>query len=262
MVQAYNFLAAWQLFPEKGQYEYGERPKSGIYKIESPEGKKELIIYHNWVTLENQALSSQYHVSADGAINPFGQPELADQVQVNFIDSISFDIHFYKKGEAALHIVHEIMPNGYLKIIQQGIRASGASYTNTEYYHKQLSVLPYSASVAGAVIKANEEGMIKHKALTAMEEQTNMQLQQIRKQIELLALQAQEIQKRKELSLMIYSAKLSFKPNIGQVYFLYEKTDGSHMLSLISPKEWGAAGPFKKFVASVKLLADHTWLEL
>ena len=63
MVQAYNFLAAWQLFPEKGNYEHGERPKSGIYKIESPEGKKELIIYHNWVTLENQALSSQYHVS-------------------------------------------------------------------------------------------------------------------------------------------------------------------------------------------------------
>ena len=79
MVQAYNFLAAWQLFPEKGSYEYGERPKSGIYKIESAEGKKELIIYHNWVTLENQALSSQYHVLADGAINPFGQPELGRQ---------------------------------------------------------------------------------------------------------------------------------------------------------------------------------------
>src|SRR5688572_26013172 len=262
MVQAYNFLAAWQLFPEKGNYEHGERPKSGIYKIESPEGKKELIIYHNWVTLENQALSSQYHVLADGAINPFAQPQLADQAQVNFIDSISFEIHFYKKGEAALHIVHEIMPNGYLKIIQQGIRENGTSYTNTEYYHKQLSVLPYSASVAGAVIKANEEGMIKHKALTAMEEQTNMQLQQIRKQIELLALQAQEIQKRKELSLMIYSAKLSFKPNIGQTYHLYEKNDGTCMLSLVSPKEWGPNGPFKRFISSVKLLADHTWAEL
>jgi len=262
MVQAYNFLAAWQLFPEKGNYEHGERPKSGIYKIESPEGKKELQIYHNWVTLENQALSSDYRVAADGSLNPFVQTELADQVQVNFIDSITFEIHFYKKGEAALHIVHEIMPNGYLKVIQQGLKENGTSYTNTEYYHKQLSVLPYSASVAGAVIKANEEGIIKHKALTAMEEQTNMQLLQIRKQIELLALQAQEIQKRKELSLMIYNARLSFKPNIGQVYFLYEKKDGSHMLSLIAPREWGSDGPFKKFIASVKLLADHTWMEL
>ena len=262
MVQAYNFLAAWQLFPEKGIYEHGDRPKSGIYKIESPEGKKELIINHHWVTLENQALASQYHVIADGALNPFEQHELADQAQVNFIDSISFEIHFYRKGEVVLHIVLEIMPNGYLRIIQQGFRNDGTRFTNTEQYHKQLSVLPYSASVAGAVIRANEEGMIKHKALTAMEEQTNMQLQQIRKQIELLALQAQEIQKRKELSMLIYNAKLTFKPNIGQVYYLYEKKDGSHTLSLVSPKEWGSNGPFKKFISAVKLLADHTWAEM
>jgi hypothetical protein len=34
------------------------------------------------------------------------------------------------------------------------------------------------------------------------------------------------------------------------------------MLSLVSPKEWGPSMPFKKFVATVKLLADHTWMEL
>jgi hypothetical protein len=262
MVQAYNFLASWQLFPEKGTYENGERPKSGIYKVEAVTGKKELVIYHNWVTLENQAFAASYKILADGDMNEFDNPALADHVQATFPDSISFEIHFYKKGEVTLHVVHEIMPNGYLKITQQGNRDDGTAYTNTEMYHKQLSVLPYSASVSGAVIKATEEGVIKHKALTAMEEQTNMQLEQIRKQIELLALQAHEIQKRKELSLMIYSAKLSFKPNIGQLYYLYEKHDDSCMLSLVSPKEWGAGSPFKRFVAGVKLLADHTWMEI
>lgn len=262
MIQVYNFLASWQLFPEKSSYEYGERPKSGIYKIESVEDHKELSISHNWVTLENQAFSSQYKLIADGDLNPFQNPGLADHAQVSFIDSISFDIHFYKEGKVCVHVVHEIMPNGYLKISQQGTKPDGTSYANSEIYHKQLSVLPYSASVAGALIRPTEEGMIKHKALTAMEEQTNMQLDQIRKQIELLALQAQEIQKRKDLSLMIYNAKLSFKPNIGQTYYLYEKQDGSFMLSLVAPKEWGPSGPFKKFVAAVKLLADHTWMEL
>ena len=262
MVQAYNFLASWQLFPEKGTYEYGERPKSGIYKIEAVPDKKELIIYHNWVTLQSQAFAASYKINADGGLNDFDNHELADKVQAVIPDGITFEIHFYKKGEISLHIVHEIMPNGYLKITQQGVKDDGKPYTNTETYHKQLSVLPYSASVAGAVIKPTEEGMIKHKALTAMEEQTNMQLDQIRKQIELLALQAHEIQKRKELSMMIYSAKLSFKPNIGQTYHLYEKHDGSSMLSLVSPKEWGKNGPFKKFIAAVRLLADHTWMEL
>jgi hypothetical protein len=61
---------------------------------------------------------------------------------------------------------------------------------------------------------------------------------------------------------MIYSAKLSFKPNIGQLYYLYEKNDGSCILSLVSPKEWGPSGPFKRFVAGVRLLADHTWMEI
>jgi Protein of unknown function (DUF2452) len=262
MIQAYNFLASWQLFPEKGIYEYGERPKSGIYKIESVKDKKDLTISHTWVTLENHAFAAGYKIIADGALNDFDDPKLADKVQATFIDSISFEIHFYKHGQVIIHVVHEIMPNGYLKITQQGFKEDGISYTNMELYHKQMSVLPYSASVSGAVIKATEEGMIKHKALTAMEEQTNMQLDQIRKQIELLALQAQEIQKRKDLSLIIYGAKMSFKPNIGQVYYLYEKNDDSYMLSLVSPNEWGKSGPFKKFVAAVRLLADHTWIEI
>ena len=262
MVQAYNFLASWQLFPEKGSYEKGDRPKSGIYKIEAIEGKKELKVFHNWVSLENQAFSSNYTLPADGDLKAFENTALADKVQVVIPDGITMEVHFYRGGEVILHIVHDIMPNGYLRITQQGRLEDGKPYTNVEYYHKQLSVLPYSASVSGAVIKPTEEGVIKHKALTAMEEQTNMQLDQIRKQIELLALQAQEIQKRKDLSMMIYEAKLSFKPNIGQVYYLYEKKDDTHMLSLVSPKEWGSTGPFKKFVAAVQLLADHTWKEL
>ncbi|MFM2139166.1 MAG: hypothetical protein RJA57_1473 [Bacteroidota bacterium] len=262
MIQAYNFLASWQLFPEKGAYESGERPKSGTYRIESVPDSKELSIAHNWVTLEDQAFAASYRILADGEMQPFNDHALADQVQVSFPDSIHFNLHFYRKGEVVLHIVHEILPNGYLKVIQQGMKAEGQPFTNTEVYHKQLSVLPYAASVAGAVIRPTEEGVIKHKALTAMEEQTNMQLRQIRQQIELLALQAHEIQQRKELSMKIYQAKLSFKPNIGQTYHLYEKEDGSHLLSLVAPREWGPAGPFKKHVAAVQLLADHTWKEL
>ncbi|MFL5808352.1 MAG: DUF2452 domain-containing protein [Flavisolibacter sp.] len=262
MVQIYNFLGSWQLFPEKGNYEYGERPKSGIYKIESAEQSKEITISHNWITLENQGFNSQYKVIADGELHVFSDKQMADEVQLVLIDSISFEMHFYRSGQVILHVIHEIMPNGYLKLTQQGFSNDGKPYTNFEIYHKQMSVLPYSASVSGALIKPTEEGVIRHKALTAMEEQTNMQLDQIRKQIELLALQAQEIHKRKELSMLIYNAKLSFKPEIGQVYHLYEKHDESHMISLISPKEWGAAMPYKRFVAAVQLLADHTWKEL
>lgn len=263
MIPAYNFLASWQLFPEKGVYEFGNRPKSGIYKIEATENRKELAIHLNWVTLENQAFSSSYQLNTDGEEISFEDKDLADTIQAEFEDALNFSVRFLKEGKAVLRVVHELLPNGYLKVIQHGTKADGTSYTNTEIYHKQLSVMPYSSSVSGAVIKATEEGVIRHKALTAMEEQTNMQLDQIRKQIELLAIQAQEIQMRKELSMIIYGAKISFVPVIGHTYYLYERKDATHVLSLISPKEYGGgAGPYRSFVAPVKLLADHTWVEV
>mgnify|MGYP000910914159 FL=1 len=263
MVQAYNFLASWQLFPEKGTYEFGDRPKSGQYRMESIENDRALSIHMSWVTLENQAFSSSYIVVPDGREHSFENPEIADTIKASFVDGITFETEFFKKNEPVLQVRNEIMPNGYMKITQKGITRDQRHWTNVEYYHKQMNVLPYSASVAGALIKPTEEGMIRHKALTAMEEQTNMQLEQIRKQIELLALQAQEIHKRKELSMLIYEAKLSFQPVIGHTYYLYEKNDGSHLLSMISPREWGGgSGPYKRFVAAVKLLADHTWMEV
>ncbi|HQQ97450.1 MAG TPA: DUF2452 domain-containing protein [Cyclobacteriaceae bacterium] len=262
MVEAYNFLASWQLFPEKGTYEIGHRPKSGIYRIEFGERSKQLTISMNWVSLEDQAFSSSYHVTADGEEQPLDQSELGDTVRCHFEDSSHFGILFYRAGQVQLKVMHEITPKGYLKVTHNHHSAEQATLTNTEIYHKQLSVLPYSASVSGAVIKPNEQGLIRHHALTAMEEQTNMQLTQIRQQIELLAIQAKEIQQRKELSMLIYDARLSFAPVIGQTYYLYEKDDDSHIVSMVGPKEWGAKIPFKKFVAAVVLLADHTWKEI
>ncbi|MFX8608835.1 hypothetical protein ABTM33_19250, partial [Acinetobacter baumannii] len=85
---------------------------------------------------------------------------------------------FYKEEKTILTVLHEILPNGYMKISYKGVDKEAKDFTNTEIYHKQLSVLPYASSAAGVVIKPTKEGVIKHKALTAMEEQTNMQLEQ------------------------------------------------------------------------------------
>ena len=80
MIQAYNFLYSWQLFPEKGTYEYGNRPKSGIYKLETNGTKKEILVSMNWVTLENQAFTSQYTFTTDADEYEFDDKDLADQV--------------------------------------------------------------------------------------------------------------------------------------------------------------------------------------
>ena len=263
MVQAYNFLASWQLFPEKCIFEYQIVPKSGNYKIETVQNGHLLSFSHNWVSIENEAFYAQYQVNPNGEIFDFENKELAEEVSAEINNASCLTVQFIKSGSTSLKVIHEILANGFLKVTHQGNKENGDAFTNVEVYHKQLSVLPYASSAGSVAIRPTKEGVIKHKALSAMEDQTNMQLNQIREQIELLARQAQEIRKRKELSLMIYEAKITFKPQIGQVYHVYEKADGSHVLSLVAPSEWGGgSGPFAGFIATVKLLADHTWVEI
>ena len=85
-----------------------------------------------------------------------------------------------------------------------------------------------------------------------------MQLDQIREQIELLAVQAKAIQKRVEISEKIYQSQMNFKPLIGHVYHLYGRDNKEEFLSMVAPNEWGRTSNLN-FIASVKLLADHTW---
>lgn len=120
-------------------------------------------------------------------------------------------------------------------------------------------LIHFPHTVGGAMIKPEDKGKIKGRAVAAMHEQTEMQVQQIYEQMKLLADQANAIKKRVEVSERIYQAKMSFEPLIGKIYYLYEREDGSDLLSLIAPEEWGRSKPFSNFIAEVKLLADHTW---
>ena len=108
-------------------------------------------------------------------------------------------------------------------------------------------------------VAPTKQGEIKIKAMGAMQHQTNQQLNQIKKQMELLAQQANDIQKRVEISERIYGAEMRFKPEIMHTYHLYEKENGAHTLSMVGPDQWGRKGCPFTFVATVKLLGDHTW---
>lgn len=122
------------------------------------------------------------------------------------------------------------------------------------------STLPYSHTVGGFVIKPIDKGRTKGLAVQAMQEQTEIQLKQIKEQIELLANQARLIQKRVAVSELIYAADMNFKPLIGHIYHLYMREDQSPVLTMIGPDEWGIGGmKYDFYLATVKLLADHTW---
>jgi len=120
-------------------------------------------------------------------------------------------------------------------------------------------LIEYPHTIGSVVIKPEDRGKLKSRALSAMREQTGKQLAQIQKQATLLAKQAQELQKRVEISEKIYLAELSFEPFVGHVYHLYNKS-GLFKLYLVGPNEWGKNRPETlEYISSVKLLSDHTW---
>lgn len=119
--------------------------------------------------------------------------------------------------------------------------------------------LEYPHHAGSALVKPEDQGRVKGNALSAMEHQTDMQLSQIYQQMQLLADQAKQLNDRKAISEIIYRAEMRFEPLINHVYHLYEKEDTSYLLSLIAPDQWGRSKKSFEFVATVRLLADHTW---
>ena len=119
--------------------------------------------------------------------------------------------------------------------------------------------LEYGHHAGSALIKPEDQGKLKSRALNAMEHQTDMQLNQIYEQMKLLADQAKKLNDRKGISEFIYQAEIRFEPFINHTYHLYKKAQGTYLLSLIGPNQWGRSGAELHFMATVKLLADHTW---
>ena len=119
--------------------------------------------------------------------------------------------------------------------------------------------LEYPHHAGSALVKPEDQGKVKGRAISAMEHQTDMQLKQIYDQMQLLADQVKKLNDRKSISEIIYGAEMRFEPLINHIYHLYQKEEGTFLLSLIAPDQWGRSKKSVEFVATVRLLADHTW---
>ncbi len=119
--------------------------------------------------------------------------------------------------------------------------------------------LPYPHSIGSPAFAPTSEGAIKSRAFRVMHEQCDMQMNQIKEQIALLAKQAEQLQQRVNISKAVYGAEMNFSPLVGETYYLYARENDSFVLSMIGNHEWGKKLPFKHYVATVRLLSDHTW---
>ncbi len=128
-----------------------------------------------------------------------------------------------------------------------------------EYYTGLPSFAPIPLNISSPSIRPEDRRLIKAQAVEAMHLKAQQQINLLKRQAALIMEQAKELEDRVLISQQIYEATMRFAPTMGMTYHLYKRMDGEVLLSLVSPAEWGQRFPFKYFVATVKLLADHTW---
>jgi hypothetical protein len=116
---------------------------------------------------------------------------------------------------------------------------------DTQQYDAALK--PYATSVGAPVITTTDTIAWKNRSINKLNHKVQTRFQEIKDQYE-------QLMKEFEYNSLIYSAKFSFEPIIGQTYHLYARDNGENFLSLIAPNQclFAALGSFQ-------LNADQIW---
>lgn len=108
-------------------------------------------------------------------------------------------------------------------------------------------IIPYPTHVGAPVIKPQDLTSFKKHALNKVDRVINRRYEELVKE-------AETLQNSILLQQEVYESRYKFEPLIGEIYHLYEESDGGRTLSLIGPNEWN-----KKYLYSVVLNSDGTW---
>jgi hypothetical protein len=126
------------------------------------------------------------------------------------------------------------------------------------------NVTPY-ATEAGSVkfemvpVTKQKDLMINHARMFAQQE-----YDRIMELVEVLEKQAQQIKRRLEITDLVHAAVYQFQPVMGNVYWLvWDKRKQHTLLTQHGSDDWSSSAPDDyEYMAQVKYMGDHTWLEL
>ena len=110
------------------------------------------------------------------------------------------------------------------------------------------NILPYGTSVGAPVIKINDVVSWKNRGISNVNKEFENKFNELK-------IQYQMLMEEYEWNELVYNAKFSFEPVIGEIYHLYIAEDSTYFLSLISPQEWN-----KEHIATFRLNSDKKWV--
>ncbi len=106
------------------------------------------------------------------------------------------------------------------------------------------NILPYATNVGAPVIRVDDVVSWKSRGIDNVNKELGNKFNELR-------IQYQKLMEEYEWNELVYSAKFSFEPVIGEIYHLYRDSNGVNFLSLIGPQEWN-----KEHIGTFKLNSD------
>jgi hypothetical protein len=126
------------------------------------------------------------------------------------------------------------------------------------------NVTPYATEAGGpkfdlVPVTKQKDLMINHARMYAQQEYNR-----IMELVAVLQKQANQIKRRLEVTDAVHAAEYQFSPVMGNTYWLvWENRKQKTLLVLTGPTEWSTGVPTDyEYMARVKYMGDHTWLEL
>ncbi|WP_438961257.1 DUF2452 domain-containing protein [Nonlabens sp.] len=112
------------------------------------------------------------------------------------------------------------------------------------------SLLPYSSGVAAPKITTPDITSWKQTNINKVNHEIKSQFDQLKAEYDAMV-------KKYEDNQLVYGAKFSFEPIVGETYHLYLGKDRNHFLSVIAPAEcnW-------EFVGTYRLSSEKLWEQI
>ena len=121
-------------------------------------------------------------------------------------------------------------------------------YNEDDGYNAHL--LPYATNVGAPVIQTDDVDLWKQRGVNKVNKQLETKFNELKEEY-------QRLVDEFKWNDLVYKAKFSFEPVIGETYHLYVGNDGNIFLSLISPNEWN-----REHFGSFKLDSNQKWIKL
>lgn len=125
-------------------------------------------------------------------------------------------------------------------------RPDNIVYSEDHGYNAKL--LPYATNVGAPMVKADDLAGWKIVGINKVNKEFESKFNELKAQYQNLI---EEFQWNE----LLYNARFSFEPVIGEIYHLYRDKDDSNFLSLIAPTEWN-----REHLGTFRLNSDKKWI--